>query len=145
MQLFRQNHRFEVWNNAQSLLINDSKTMSQYILVNKVFRFRNTYFTHVVMVCDHHPLSDGLLELFTILTDILAIYAERNWKDKNALSHNYDKFFQDLLTGSLTSPMDIMERAQYLGLRTAGQFLPDAAVCGRRHGNGAGTHWPGAF
>ena len=122
LQLFRQNHRFEVWNNAQSLLINDSKTISQYVLVNKVFRFRNTYFTHVVMVCDHHPMSAGLLELFSILTDILAIYAERNWKDKNALSHNYDTFFQDLLTGALTNPMDIMERAQYLGLRTTGQF-----------------------
>lgn len=32
LQLFRQNHRFEVWNNAQSLLINDSKTISQYVL-----------------------------------------------------------------------------------------------------------------
>lgn len=122
LQMFRQQHRFEVWEQSQSLIINTNLTLSKYVLVNKVFRFRNTYFTHVVMVCDHHPLSDGLLELFGMLTDILAIYAERNWKDKNALSHNYDSFLFDLLSGTLTNPKDIQERARYLGLRTDGRF-----------------------
>lgn len=122
LQMFRQQHRYEIWEQSQSLIINDSRTLSQHVLVNKVFRFRNIYFTHVVMVCDHHPLSDGLLELFSLLTDILAIYAERNWKDKSALSHNYDSFLFDLLSGTLTNPQDIQERAQYLGLRTDGRF-----------------------
>lgn len=122
LQKFRQQHRFEVWEQAQEIIVNDSYTLSSYILINKVFRFRNTYFTHVVMVCDHHPLSQGLLELFSMLTDILAIYAERNWKDKNALSHNYDSFFFDLLNGTLTNPVDIQDRAQYLGLHTDGPF-----------------------
>lgn len=72
------------------------------------------------MVCDHHPLTDGLLELFRLLTDVLAIYAERNWKDKNALSHNYDSLIFDLLNGTLTKPDDISDRAKYLGLNLDG-------------------------
>lgn len=122
LKLFRQQRRFEAWANSTSVLVNDSYTLSKYILVNKVFRFQNTYFTHVVMVCDHHPLSDGLLELFTMLTDILAIYAERNWRDKNDLSHNYDQFLTNLISGELTSPTDIQERAQYLGINPNGRF-----------------------
>ena len=116
LQLFRQHHRYEIWNQSHPLIINDSRTISPYVMVNRVFRFRNTYFTHVVMVCDHHGLSDGLLELFAYLTDILAIYAERNWKDKNAMSHNYDSFLTDLLQSVITRQEDIEERAKYLGI-----------------------------
>ena len=123
LRMFREQRRLEAYNKAQSLIVNDSRLISPYILVSKVFRFRNTYFTHVVMVCDHHPLSEGLLELFQLLTDILAVYAERNWKDKNAFSHNYDSFFLDLLVGSLTKPEDILERAKYLGIDARGYFL----------------------
>ncbi|MCQ2452455.1 MAG: helix-turn-helix domain-containing protein [Oscillospiraceae bacterium] len=122
LKLFRQYHRMEAWAGAASFLINSKPETGPYPLVNKVFRFQNTYFTHVVMVCDHHPLSDGLLELFTMLTDILAIYAERNWKGKNALSHNYDQFMTDLLSGSPLSPSDIRERAHYLGIQDSGRF-----------------------
>ncbi|MCR5388455.1 MAG: helix-turn-helix domain-containing protein [Lachnospiraceae bacterium] len=122
LRLFRKNRRFEDWENATTILVNDSHEISKYVLLNKVIRFQNTYFTHVVMVCDHHELSDGLMELFTMLTDILAIYAERNWKDKNALSHKYDSFMTDLLNGTLTSAHDIHERAQYVGIHSIGRF-----------------------
>ena len=121
LQLFRQQRRYEAWTKSASVIVNDDRTLSAYPLVNKVFRFQNTYFTHVVMVCDHHPLSEGLLELFAMFTEILAIYAERNWKDKNALSHNYDQFMCDLLAGQIAAK-DIRERAQYLGIRAAGRF-----------------------
>lgn len=120
LQKFRTQHRLEAYATAQDFIINDDRQLSRYVLVSKVFRFRNTYFTHVVMTCDHHPLTDGLLELFRLLTSILAIYAERNWKDKNALSHNYDSFLFDLLRGTLTKPDDIRERARYLGLNLDG-------------------------
>ena len=123
LQKFREQHRFADWDQVKDFIINDSLAFSPYVLVNKVFRFRNTYFIHVVMTCDHHPLSDGLLELFGLLTDILAIYAERNWKDKNALSHNYDSFMMDLITGTLTSPADIEDRAKYLGVRTGDRMV----------------------
>jgi len=122
LRLFRGHRRYEAWADATSLLVNDSRELAPYTLVNKVFRFRNTYFTHVVMVCDHHPISPGLLELFTMLTEILAIYAERNWKGKSALSHNYDQFMTDLLSRELTSAVTISERAQYLGIRDTGRF-----------------------
>ncbi len=123
LEMFRRQRSYENWNQSQPLFINDSLTMSRYVMVNRIFRFRNTYFTHVVMLCDHHPLSDGLLELFGLLTDILAVYAERNWKNKNALSHNYDSFLTDLLNGTLTKPEDIEERAGYLGLNTVGKMV----------------------
>lgn len=122
LQIFRKAHRFEVWTQSQSMFINDSREISNYILVSKVYRFRSTYFAHVVMVCDHHPMSDGLMELFAMLADMIAIHAERNWNDKSALSHNYDSFLVDLLNGTLTNPATIQERASYLSLRTDGQL-----------------------
>lgn len=120
LQKFREQHRLEVYATAQDFIINDGHQLSSYVLVSKIFRFRNTYFTHVVMVCDHRPLTDGLLELFRMLTDILAIYAERNWKDKNSLSHNYDSFMSDLLNGTMAKTDDIYERTRYLGLTWTG-------------------------
>lgn len=123
LQLFRQQRRYEHWEQAQPLFVNNALTLSKYVLVNRIYRFHNTYFTHVVMVCDHHPFSNGLLELFGFLTDMLAVYAERNWKNKNALSHNYDSFLTDLLSGELTRPENIEERARYLGLSTGGQMI----------------------
>lgn len=123
LELFRREHSYENWDQAQPMFVNDSRTLSPYIMVNRIFRFRNTYFAHVVMLCDHHPFSEGLLELFGLLTDILAVYAERNWKNKNALSHNYDSFLTDLLNGTLTRSEDIEERAGYLGLSTGGKMI----------------------
>lgn len=122
LQLLGRHRRYEVWEQSRSVFVNDSYTISPYILVNKVFRFRNTYFTHAVMVCDHHPMTPGLLDLFGLLTDILTIYAERNWEGKSALSHNYDSFLSDLLSGALTQKAEIEERAQYIGLNTSGYF-----------------------
>lgn len=122
LRQFRQHHRFEAWQNSAGFLINDACDICPYTMVNKVFRFQNTYFTHAVMVCDHHALSDGLLELYGMLTEILGLYAERNWEDKDALSHNYDQFMTELLAGNLTNATDIEERAQYLGIRPKGRF-----------------------
>ena len=122
LQLFRKYRRYEVWDSDTSFIINDKFEFSRYVLVNKVFRFHNTYFTHVVMVCDHHPLSPGLLDRFQMLTDVLAVYAERNWEGKSSLSHNYDSFLTDLLEGRLVKKSEIDERAQYIGLPAAGPF-----------------------
>ena len=123
LQMFRKANRFAAWKRAGGIMINRERTLGPYDLVNRIFHFQNTYFTHVVMVCDHHPLNDGLLELFALLTDIVAIYAERNWKNKNALSHNYDSFLTDLISGTLTDNEDIEERARYLGLRTEDRMV----------------------
>ncbi len=122
LQLFRKNHRFEVWDDTPSLIINDEHTLGRYTLINKIFRFHNTYFTHVVMVCDHKLPTPGLLDLFQILVDILSVYMKRDWDMKNALSHNYDSFLTDLLDGTLVRKEEIEDRARHIGLPTTGQF-----------------------
>lgn len=61
--------------------------------------------------------------MFQILTGVLAVYAERNWKDKNAFSHNYDSLIGDILARKLTKREDIAERANYLGLSASGEFV----------------------
>ncbi len=115
-------HRIESWEGNDDFIINDSYNLSKYVMVNKVFRFKNTYFAHVVMVCDHRPMTKGLLELFSMLTDVIAIYAERNWKDKNSFSHNYDSFLSDLLDGNILNAADIEKRCNYLGINPKGAF-----------------------
>ncbi len=114
---FRQSHMLEVWEKSEDeLIVDDSKKLGNYVMVSKVYRFRDTYFAHVVMTCDHKPMTPGLVELFKLLTDILAFYAERNWKDKNALSHNYDAFLVDLIEDKITDPEMVQSRAKYLNI-----------------------------
>lgn len=91
-------------------------------MVSKVFKFHNTYFAHVVMVCDHKPLTAGLVDRFRILLDILQFYVEREWENKAACDHVYDSFLSDLLDGKLTSRSAMEERAlPGWGLRSTGR------------------------
>lgn len=123
LQKFKDGKRFEAWDAAQGgLLINDQPNYSQYCTVGKIFKFHNNYYAHVVMVCDHQPLTQGLLDLFQIFMDILRFYIEREWENKGAGDHVYDSFFVDLLDGKLKSKNTLEERARHAGVPLSGPY-----------------------
>ena len=122
LRLFKDSRRFEVWDTAGGIIINEKPNFSQYPMVSKVFKFHNTYFAHVVMVCDHKPLTAGLVDLFRILLDILQFYVEREWENKAACDHVYDSFLSDLLDGKLTSRSAMEERARRVGIALSGPY-----------------------
>lgn len=122
LKLFQAGNRFEVWDSASGLIVNEDPNYGEYPTLGKVFKFHNTYFTHVVMVCDHRPLTPGLSDLFQILLDILQFYVEREWENKAACDHVYDSFFTDLLDGKLSSRAAMEERARHVGVPLAGPY-----------------------
>ncbi len=119
---FKQAHRFETWEQTTGYIINNEYDVSQYPLVSKVFKFHNTYFTHAVMTCNNRPITAGLLDEFQLLVDVMALYAERDWTERDACSHIHDSFLIDLLEETLTSERAIEERARFVNIPYNGKF-----------------------
>ena len=103
--------------------MDDSCAVAKYVTVHKIFRFGNMYFAHVVMSCNNRPLTRGLMDLFQMMLDVLAVYIEREWEARDASNSVYDSFLTDLLDGNLTDPAVIRERAQFAGIAGDGRFV----------------------
>lgn len=122
VETFRKNHRMEIWDKTTGLLVNDDHTFLKYTTISKVFKFSNTYFAHAVMSCNHVPCTEGTIELFTLFTDILSVYIEKEWENTNNWHHIYDPFLTDIYEGSLTRRDVAEERARHVGIPLQGKF-----------------------
>jgi sugar diacid utilization regulator len=122
IQIFRKFDLFKVWENADTPYIDDSCEAAKYPTYHKVFKFGNIYFAHAVLTCCRNPLTQSMMDLFLMFTDVLSVLIERAWEEKNACSHIYDTFLSELLEGTISSKSVIAERAQYVGIPLTGQF-----------------------
>jgi sugar diacid utilization regulator len=122
IQIFRKFDLFKVWENAEAPYIDDSCEAAKYPTYHRVFKFGNIYFAHAVLTCCRGPLTQSMMDLFMMFTDVLAVLIERAWEEKSACNHIYDTFLADLLEGTLSSKSAIAERAQYVGIPLTGQF-----------------------
>jgi sugar diacid utilization regulator len=122
IQIFRKFDLFKVWESAEKPYIDDSCEAAKYPTYHRIFKFGAVYFAHAVLTCCRNPLTQCMIDLFDIFTDILEILIKRAWEEKNACSHIYDTFLNDLIEGNLTSKIAIAERAQYVGVPLTGQY-----------------------
>ncbi len=122
IQIFRKYDLFKVWEMTDEAYIDDSLEIAKYPVYHKLFKFGRTYFSHVVMTCNHTPMTRSLIDLFNILIDVLSVCMERAWEEKNACNHIYDTFLTDLVEGTITDKAIIEERAQYVGIPLTGKF-----------------------
>lgn len=129
LQKFREGKRFAVWDNSSGIIVNEHPNYCSYPTVGKVFKFHNTYFAHIVMVCDHRPLTPGLLDLFRILLDILQSFVKREWDSKSSVDHVYDSLLTDLLSGNLGSKTNLEERARHAGIPLTGPYQVLRIAC----------------
>jgi len=123
IQKFRRHDLFRLWETADSVYVDDTCAVAKYVTVHKIFRFGNMYFAHVVMSCNKRPLTPGLMDLFKMMLDVLAVYIERAWQERDTGTHIYDAFLIDLLEGALTDPGVIAERAQFVGIPEEGRYV----------------------
>lgn len=130
IQIFRKYDLFKVWENADAPYIDDSCTAAKYPTYHRVFKFGNTYFAHAVLTCCRNPLTQSMMDLFLMFTDVLAVLVERAWEEKSTSNHTYDTFLSDLLEGTISSKSAIAERAQYVGMPLTGQFCLFQIVTG---------------
>jgi sugar diacid utilization regulator len=122
IQKWKEYDLFKLWESADGMYIDDTLTTAKYVCLNKIFKFRNVYFAHVVLTCNRKPLTPGMIDLFQLFLDALAVYIERAWEAKSACNHIYDTFLTDLIEGSISSNKVIEERAQYVGIPLTGQY-----------------------
>lgn len=131
--MFQRNNMPEHWAKATDIYVNTSHVASPYDYVSKVVRYNNSYFSHVIMICNNNPPTKGLLELFRILVEHLMVCFERLWRDSNGPTHIYDSIIRNLIEDKDLSPEIIHTRAQYAGLPVKGRFrlfnvLPEGSV-----------------
>lgn len=122
IQKFREHDLFKLWETAEGIYIDETHETASYTALNKIFRFHNVYFAHAVLMCNRRPPTPGMIDLFQLFLDVLAIYIERAWAAKGACNHIYDTFLTDLIEGSISNKKVIEERAQYVGMPLTGKF-----------------------
>lgn len=122
IQQFREYDLFKKWEMADGIFIDDTMQTAKYVALNKIFKFRNVYFAHVVLTCNRTPLTLGTIDLFQLFLDVLAVYIEHAWEAKSTCNHIYDTFLTDLIESNISSKKVIEERAQYVGIPLSGRF-----------------------
>ncbi len=123
IKTFKKLKRFDVWMNTDGLVINTDCNIFKYDAISKIFIFNQTYFTHVVMICDHRKLTAGLIDLYNHLIDMLSFYITHNWEKVKNFDHMYSSLVMDLMQGKLTDQNAIHERAKFIGIRQHDQFI----------------------
>ena len=123
IKVFKRLRRFDVWMNADSLIINTEGNVCKYDTISKVFVFNETYFTHVVMICDHRKMTAGLIDLYNHLIDMLSFYIKRNWEEVKNFDHMYSSLVMDLMQGKITDNDAVHERAKFIGIRQHDQYI----------------------
>lgn len=119
---FFETDRYGLWNRTD-YYIDDSRSVSKYTLVGKIYKFHNTYFTHVVMTCNYHAPTPGLLARYRMLLECIGLVVAKDWAKSDAFVHTYDAFLSDIISGNLDVEQIIELRAKYVGLSATGLFV----------------------
>ena len=114
---FRKFKRYDTWANSDDLIVNESREIAKHCVVSRVFSFNETYFTHVVMSCNHRELTPGLLDLFRLLTRFLGYHIRKDWDAEQSLGNAYSSLFRDLMSGKVSGRDRLNERARIVGIK----------------------------
>ena len=123
INLFNRSKLMNFWKDADDIYVREKGLITSVPMMSKVIHYNNSYYAHVVMLCDHRPPSAGLKDLFRILIEHLMICFERQWIENNQMPHIYDSLLLDLLESSDLSPETVAQRAKNSGLTVNGSFV----------------------
>ena len=120
---FGMNNLMNYWKDADDIYVRKTGIVTQYPMMSKVIHYNNSYYSHVVMLCNNRPPTDGLRDLFRILIDHLMTCFERQWLANNQMPHIYDSLLLELLESSDLSPDMVNAKAKNAGLPAKGSFV----------------------
>jgi sugar diacid utilization regulator len=123
IRIFKNLKPSDVTVNADGLVINTDCNIYKYASISKVFVFNQTYFSHVVMICDHRKLTAGLVDLYKHLINMLSFYITRNWERVKNFDHMYSSLVMDLMQGKLSDQNAVRERAKFIGIQQHDQYI----------------------
>ena len=110
------------WRNANEIY-EKTESVTSCPIMGKVIHYNHFYYSHVIMLCEKHPLSPGLRDKFSILIDKLMVCFERQWKQNNQMPHVYDSLLLELLEGKESDSDTMRIRAKNAGIPTNGCFM----------------------
>ncbi len=113
---------YDEWNTKTDIYTSIIPELSQYLMVNRVFKFRDAYFMHIVMVCDHVPYSPGLLDLFKMLLDVLNTFIIRERNDIIKIGNSADQLISDLIENDPEKRDSVCARLNSAGIPYNGSF-----------------------
>ena len=120
---FKHHNITDRWNTANDIYINNSLLVSPYPNVCRVVRYNNSYFAHVIMICNTHKPTDGLIDLFKMLLSHLMVAFERLWNNSEGSTlHVYDSLIISLIENKDLTTDIISERARHCGLHLNAEF-----------------------
>ncbi len=122
LRKFYEEDRFGLWNSTD-FYVDTTYKMSNYPIVAKIYKFHQTYFTHVAMVCNNRPPTPGLLACYQIFLDCLGLLVAKDWEHVEAFTHVYDSLLIDIVAGNLTDTGHIELRAKYVSVPAKGAFV----------------------
>ena len=122
INVFSKNNLMDFWRDTVDIYERTDDAITAYPMLGKVIHYNNSYFAHVVMLCNNKPLTPGLKDLFKLLIDHLMVCFERQWIDNNQMPHVYDSLLLELLSANDLSQEDINARAKNAGIPTKGNF-----------------------
>ena len=122
---------YDEWNTKQDIYTSIIPELSQYLMVNRVFKFRDAYFMHIVMVCDHQPYTPGLLDLFKMLLDVLNTFIIKERNDIIKIGNSTDQLISDLIENDPEKRDSVRTRLNSAGIPYNGSFreTADRAEC----------------
>lgn len=123
IKAFKKLKKPDVRLNTDGLVINTDRNIYKYDSISKIFVFNQTYFTHVVMICDHRKLTAGLIDLYNHLINMLSFYINRNWEKVKNFDHMYSSLVMDLMQGKLGDQKAVLERAKFIGIQPHDQYI----------------------
>ena len=122
INVFSKHNLLDYWRDAVDIYERKHDAITKYPMLGKVIHYNNSYFAHVVMLCDHRKLTPGLRDVFKMLIDHLMVCFERQWIDNNQMPHVYDSLLLEMLSSSNLSQEAINARAKNAGLPVKGNF-----------------------
>lgn len=122
IDLFNKLKMPEKWRDAIDIYDSSSLAISDYPIVCKVIHYYNNYYSHIVMLCNHKPLTPGLRDLFKILVDHLMVSFEKQWIDNNQMPHIHDSLIVSLTSPNTMSEETARNRARNSGLPFLSKF-----------------------
>lgn len=119
----RMNRRFEQFEEADNdgIIVSADYSMSDYVVVKKIYKYNNSYSIIVVMVCCAREYTGGLLDLFRILLEHINIYVERSWLSQGSCNP-CESLISELIDRNLRQEEEVENRAAYAKIPFEGCF-----------------------
>lgn len=122
IDLFRRNGIDRIWRKRAGLGVNRTSLTADGETLDYIFKMRGEYFTHVVMHCNNLPISHGLIDTFSILTDHLAYYVRQDWHTQHRIGPEYAKTLISLLSGKMRNSATAKEELRLAHIDDTARF-----------------------